>query len=164
MLLASPTLKLARPSKFYPFYIQTRWKIVLTVRLVTARFAKWNPSGNDDEQATYRISWSYSPDIPNVFRPSLCCLIKYCFTRSNWTAWRGQSFQLRLHLSCLNLHDTSNSTWMRRGKRMGKRGIKRKANLGSWCKGCHRSLIHSLSTGTWTWLLLESGVVLQTVI
>ena len=67
---------MARTSKFYPFYIQTRWKIVLTVRRVTARFAQWNPSGNDDEQATYHISWGHSPDIPNVFRPSLCCLIK----------------------------------------------------------------------------------------
>ena len=77
--ITSSTLKLARTSKFYPFYKQTRWKIVLTVRRVTARFAKWDPSGNDDEQATYHISWSHSPDIPNdiewIFRPSLCCLI-----------------------------------------------------------------------------------------
>ena len=38
--ITSSTLKLARTSKFYPFYKQ-----------------------------------SHSPDIPNVFRPSLCCLI-----------------------------------------------------------------------------------------
>lgn len=46
--ITSSTLKLARTSKFYPFYIQTRWKFVLTVSRVTARFAKWNPSGNDE--------------------------------------------------------------------------------------------------------------------
>ena len=131
---------MARTSKFYPFYIQTRWKIVLTVRRVTARFAKWNPSGNDDEQAPYHISWSHSPDVPNDIEwLSIVLRGQTELPREGSHSNSGFIYPVFIYTTQATVLEW---IWMR----MGKRGIKRKANLRSWCKGCHSSLIHRRPT------------------